>query len=66
VKKFDYGLIFCLQRESIANAAQHGNKHRKDKILEVLFLLDTENFFLSGVKVKIDGRELVAELVGDG
>lgn len=29
-------------REALANAAQHGNKHRKDKLLEVLYLLDKE------------------------
>lgn len=29
-------------REALANAAQHGNKHRRDKILEVLYLLDRE------------------------
>jgi anti-sigma regulatory factor (Ser/Thr protein kinase)/CheY-like chemotaxis protein len=29
-------------REGVGNAAQHGNKHRRDKILEVLYLLDRE------------------------
>lgn len=29
-------------REGIGNAAQHGNKHRRDKLLEVLYLLDKE------------------------
>ncbi|MFH1501297.1 MAG: archease [archaeon] len=32
---------------------------------EFLFLLDSENFFLSTVKVKIKGNELQAEVVGD-
>ncbi|MFH1307342.1 MAG: archease [archaeon] len=32
---------------------------------ELLFLLDTENFFLSSVKVKIKGFELQASLEGD-
>ena len=29
-------------REALANAAQHGNKHRRDRMLEVLYLLDNE------------------------
>lgn len=29
-------------REALGNAAQHGNKHRRDKPLEVLYLLDHE------------------------
>ncbi len=29
-------------REALGNAAQHGNKHRRDKALEVLYLLDHE------------------------
>jgi anti-sigma regulatory factor (Ser/Thr protein kinase)/nucleoid DNA-binding protein len=29
-------------REALTNAAQHGNKHRRDKMLEVLYLLDKE------------------------
>lgn len=29
-------------REALGNAAQHGNKHRRDKPLEVLYLLDNE------------------------
>lgn len=29
-------------REALTNAAQHGNKHRRDKMLEVMYLLDTE------------------------
>lgn len=29
-------------REALGNAAQHGNKHRRDKALEVLYLLDRE------------------------
>jgi len=34
-------------------------------IEELLFLLDSENFFLSSVKVKIKDLKLVAELEGD-
>ncbi len=29
-------------REAVANAAQHGNKHRRDRMLEVLYLADQE------------------------
>lgn len=32
---------------------------------EFLFLLDTKNFFLSKVKVKTDGKKLIAEIFGD-
>jgi SHS2 domain-containing protein len=32
---------------------------------ELLFLLDSENFFVSKVKVKISGLKLEAELLGD-
>ena len=34
-------------REAVANAAQHGNKHRRDKLLEVLYLLDKEKIIVS-------------------
>lgn len=34
-------------REALANAAQHGNKHRRDKMLEVLYLLDKEKIIVS-------------------
>jgi anti-sigma regulatory factor (Ser/Thr protein kinase)/nucleoid DNA-binding protein len=29
-------------REAVGNAAQHGNRHRRDKVIEVLYLLDDE------------------------
>ncbi|MBI4568860.1 MAG: ATP-binding protein [Planctomycetes bacterium] len=29
-------------REAVGNAGQHGNRHRRDKMIEVLFLLDRE------------------------
>ena len=32
---------------------------------ELLFLLDSENFFLSNIKVKIEDNKLTAELYGD-
>jgi SHS2 domain-containing protein len=32
---------------------------------ELLYLLDTEDFFLSSCQVKISGKDLEAELVGD-
>lgn len=34
-------------REALANAAQHGNKYRRDKMLEVLYLLDKQKIILS-------------------
>jgi len=34
-------------REALANAAQHGNKYRRDRMLEVLYLLDREKIVLS-------------------
>jgi anti-sigma regulatory factor (Ser/Thr protein kinase) len=34
-------------RETLANAAQHGNKHRRDKLLEVLYLLDKEKIIIT-------------------
>ncbi len=34
-------------REALANAAQHGNKHRRDRMLEVLYLLDREKITAS-------------------
>lgn len=34
-------------REGLGNAAQHGNKHRKDKLLEVLYLLDKEKITIA-------------------
>ena len=34
-------------REGIGNAAQHGNKHRRDKLLEILYLLDKEKITVS-------------------
>lgn len=34
-------------REALANAAQHGNKYRRDKMLEVLYLLDPQKIVLS-------------------
>jgi anti-sigma regulatory factor (Ser/Thr protein kinase) len=36
-------VAFCAAfREAIGNAAQHGNRFRKDKTIEVLYLLDQE------------------------
>lgn len=34
-------------REALGNAAQHGNKHRRDKPLEVLYLLDNEKITIA-------------------
>lgn len=34
-------------REALANAAQHGNKHRRDKLLEVLYLLDQTQIIIA-------------------
>lgn len=34
-------------REALGNAAQHGNKHRRDKPLEILYLLDNEKITLA-------------------
>ncbi|MCU0723830.1 MAG: ATP-binding protein [Planctomycetes bacterium] len=36
-------VAFCAAfRESIGNAAQHGNRYRKDKFIEILYLLDSD------------------------
>lgn len=34
-------------REALSNAVQHGNKHRRDKMLEVLYWLDKEKIILA-------------------
>ncbi len=34
-------------RESVGNAAQHGNRHRRDKTIEVLYLLDAEKITIN-------------------
>jgi len=34
-------------REAIGNAAQHGNRHRRDKIIDILYLLDDEKITAS-------------------
>jgi len=34
-------------REAIGNAAQHGNRHRRDKVVDILYLLDDEKITVS-------------------
>ncbi|MHC5036673.1 MAG: ATP-binding protein [Planctomycetota bacterium] len=34
-------------REAIGNAAQHGNRHRRDKVIDILYLLDNEKITVS-------------------
>ncbi|MHC4598431.1 MAG: ATP-binding protein [Planctomycetota bacterium] len=34
-------------REAIGNASQHGNRHRRDKVIDILYLLDNEKITVS-------------------